>query len=244
LGRIADLVKRLDPYSLKKVELDELAALLDSLTSINNTLVQWGFPGGTVREGPGIDITGSNRIGVGHDSILLVDSTSHVSAREYAVTSSGLDAALSSATSGDVILLPAQDISGNHTITAGVKVVGYSRYATILTGQITGGASSAIENLSVIRTANSSDTLKGVVSPASGTFYINGCSIVSTQSGSGNSYAVSGENNSSTIEIWNSYMYGSSGSGTGYGTYRDSGTSASLYVFGGWVRGSTNPCSE
>ena len=239
MGRIADLVKRLDPYHLNKNELHELAALLDSLSSIDNTLVHWGFPGGIVQEGPGIDITGSKRIGIGHDSILLMNSSSNVPAMEYAVNSTGFDAAIAAAASGDVILLPAQDISGNHTITAGVKVVGYSRYATQLTGQITmGGADATLENLSIIRTANNSTTYKCLINPSSGTSYVHSCDIKITQSGSGNAYAVSLDN-AGNLEIWNSLTYGYSGSGSGYGGYDGSG-GGSIYFFGGRIYGSTD----
>jgi len=239
LGKIADLVNRLDPYSLTADELHELAALLDSLSGIQNTLVHWGFPGGQVQEGPGIDITGTKRVGVGHDSILLVDSSSNVSAREYAVSSAGFDAALTAASSGDVILLPAQDISGNHTITAGVKVVGYSRYATQLTGQITmGGADATIENLSVTRTADDASGYIALINPSSGTAYAHSCDVKVVQSGSGNAYGVSIAN-AGSLELWNCLTYGDSSSGTGYGGH-DGGGGGSVYFFGGRVYGSTD----
>ena len=239
MGRIAELVKRLDPFHMTKPELDELAALLDQLSNLTMNEVRWGSIGGVIQEGPGIDITGTKRIGVGHDSILLVDSSSRVPAMEYAVSSTGFDAALSAASSGDVILLPAQDISGNHTITAGVKVVGYSRYATQLTGQITmGGADATLENLSIIRTANNSTTYKCLINPSSGTSYVHSCDIKITQSGSGNAYAVSLDN-AGNIEIWNSLTYASSGSGSGYAVY-DGGGGGSIFLLGGRAYGSTD----
>jgi len=238
LGKIADLVNKLDPYRLSPDEHHELATLLDSLSGIQNTLVHWGFPGGVIQEGPGIDITGSKRIGVGHDSILLVDSSANVSAREYAVSSAGFDAALTAASSGDVILLPAQDISGNHTITAGVKVVGYSRYATQLTGQITMAASASIENLSIIRTADDSSAYVALINQASGTSYAHSCDIKVEQSGSGNAYGVS-LNGAGNLELWNCYTYGSTAGAYGYAVYDNSG-GGNIILFGGRAYGSTD----
>jgi len=211
---------------------------LDSLSGIQNTLVHWGFPGGQVQEGPGIDITGTKRVGIGHDSILLVDSSANVSAREYAVSSTGFAAALTAASSGDVILLPAQDISGNHTITAGVKVVGYSRYATQLTGQITMAASATIENLSIIRTADDASNYVALINQASGTSYAHSCDIKVEQSGSGNAYGISLDG-AGTLEAWNCYTYGNSGTGNGYAVYDNSG-GGDIVLFGGRAYGSTD----
>jgi hypothetical protein len=192
-----------------------------------------------IREGPGIDITGSNRIGVGLDSILLADSSTDVSAREYAVTSAGFDAALSAATSGDVILLPALSISGNHTITAGVKVVGYSRYATILTGQITmGGDGASIENLTILRTANDANAYVALINPSAGTAYAHSCDIKVEQSSTGNAYGISLDN-AGNLEVWNCFTYGNTSGAAGYGGY-DNGGGGSVYFFGGRIYGSAD----
>ena len=158
-----------------------------------------------------------------------------------AVTATDLDNALADATSGDIILLPAGTIDGDHTMIAGVKVVGRSRYATILSGQITGANGASIENLSVIRSANSAANLIGVDAPAAGTFYISDCDIEVTQSGSGDAYGISADVNGTLIEVWNSFVSGDSTGGTGYGGYRDTGTSATAHFYGGRVYGSDNP---
>ncbi len=156
----------------------------------------------------------------------------------------GFETANTGASAGDVILLPPKTFTSTVTITAGVHIVGWSRYTSILSGEITGTAGSSIENLSVSRTANSGDTLKGVIGPASGTFYINNCDVIADQSGAGDARGISAETNGTTVEVWNSYIYGNSGSGTGNGTWRDTGTTAIIVVFGGRIRGSTNPCNE
>ena len=154
------------------------------------------------------------------------------------ITATDLDNALEDATSGDIILLPAVTIAGAHTVIAGVKVVGRSRYATILSGQITGASGASIENLSIIQSANSADNLVGVDSPAAGTFYINDCDIEITQAGAGNAYGLSVDVNGTTIEIWNSFVSGDSTGGDGYAGYRSDG---SAYFYGGRAYGSTNP---
>lgn len=172
------------------------------------------------------------------NQILLYDE-SLTDYKAFGVTQAGFTSALAASGTGDVIVIPPGTIAGDHTITDGVKVFGLSRWATILTGQITGGPDSSIENLSIERTANDATTLIGVDSPASGTFYISGCDIEVVQSGSGDAYGISADVGSTVIEIWNSYVYGSSGSGFGYGAYRDTGTSAAAYQYGGRMRGST-----
>jgi len=176
--------------------------------------------------------------GVNLNKILLMD-LSIGDYNEFAITNSGFSSALSSAASGDVIIIPPCSISGDHTITDGVKVVGLSRWATILTGQITGGNGASIETLSIERSANDATTLIGVDSPASGTLYIRDCDIEADQSGSGDARGISADLNGTFIECWGCYLYGNSGSGTGYAAYRDTGTSAGLYIFGGRAEGST-----
>lgn len=166
------------------------------------------------------------------------------SPQDYGVSEAGLLAANSAASSGDIIKLPTGTYSGDVTITDGVKVVGESRYATILSGEITGGDDASIENLSVIRTANDGNTLKGVIMAVAGTFYLNGCDIEVTQSGGGDARALSSEANSSIIEAWNSYMNGDSSGGSGWGAWRDTGLATTVYIHAGRVTGSTNPSNE
>lgn len=162
-------------------------------------------------------------------------------ASSYPVTAAGFAAAIAAASSGDVITVPPATITGNVTIPANVKIVGESRYGTILTGQITGSSGSSLENLSVIRTANDSSILKGVVAPSSGTMYISDCDIECTQSGSGDARAISGESGGS-IEAWSCFLYGSAVSGTGLAAFRTGG--GAIYIYGGKARGSTVTFNE
>ena len=159
----------------------------------------------------------------------------------YDPDSVGFDKALLAAEDGDIILIPPCSIADDHTMIAGVKVVGRSRYATILTGKITGADDASIENLSVIQSVNSAANLVGVCSPATGTFYINDCDIEVTQAGAGNAYGFSADVNNTLIEIWNSFISGDSTGGTGYAGYRDTGTSATAHIYGGRAYGSTKP---
>ena len=176
------------------------------------------------------------------NTILLFD-LSGTQIMKYPITSDGFDNSLSDSEPGDIISIPPAEISGDHTIGDDVRVVGRSRYASIFTGKITGGDGASIENLSVIRTANDSGTLIGVASPATGTFFINDCDIEVTQSGVGAAYALSADITDTIIEVWNSFLSGESTGGTGYGAYRN-GTSASAYIYGGRVYGSSGSVSE
>jgi hypothetical protein len=138
-------------------------------------------------EGPGIDVVGTT-VGLGGDTILLFNCGSSPVA-EFAATSAGLDAASAAAVAGDVVQLPARQISGSHTLAAGVTYRGLGRKASVLTGQITLAASSVLETLSVSRTANSADTLIGVVGPSSGTGYLYDCDVAANNA-LGTGYAV------------------------------------------------------
>ncbi len=193
-----------------------------------------------IRDIVGEQKTAAVKTGVDLNAILLFD-TSLGNYKEFAISQAGFSAALASAGTGDVITVPPATITGAHTIADAVAVWGLSRYATIFSGQITGGAGASIENLSIIQSADSADNLVGVDSPASGTFYINGCDIEITQVGSGNAYGISADINNTLIEIWNSFVSGDSTGGTGYAGYRDTGTSATAHFYGGRALGSTNP---
>ena len=92
--------------------------------------------------------------------------------------SAGLDLALAAAATGDVVLLPAGTIAGNHTVGAGVEVCGRGRQNTILSGQITLADGAVLRDLSVVRAASQAGDLIGVVAPASGMAYVVGCDLV------------------------------------------------------------------
>lgn len=159
----------------------------------------------------------------------------------YDATEDGMNEANSDAASGDVLQIPARTIPGNHSITAGVSVVGVSRFGSIFSGQLTLGAGSYLENLSVTRTSNAGNDLICVVGPGSGTAELNHVHASATNSGAGNAYGLSATGGGD-VKTWGCYLYGSSGSGNGYGTYR---TSGSIYNFGGGhIDGSTGPCNE
>ncbi len=149
----------------------------------------------------------------------------------------GFENANAGAASDDVILLPPKTFTSTITITAGVKIIGWSRYSTVLSGQITGTAASTLENLTLARTANDGNTIKGMINTASGICYVSNCVITVTQNGAGNGYAVSMDNNG-ILECWNCYLFGHSGSGNGYGVF-DGGGAGGVVIFGGRVAGST-----
>lgn len=174
-------------------------------------LLGWGSgmtgPPASVGEGPGIDVT-PGAVGLGGDTVLLYDSGGDPVA-EFAATQAGLTAALAAATSGDAVWLPAATIAGDHTLPAGVHVIGVDRRASVLTGQITGTAGASVQSLSIARTANDASKLLAVVAPDSGRFDVSDCDLTVTQSGAGTGYAVGVLNHGGDV-----YLYGVSGTRT------------------------------
>lgn len=169
-------------------------------------------------------------------TILLLDSGG-AALRARAATSAGLTAILALAATGDIIWLPPATISGDQTVPAGVKVVGASRYASILSGETTLGAASTLENLSIVRSVDSASAHKGVIVGASGTAYLSNCDVEVTNAGAGGAYGVSVDGNGD-VECWSCYLYGNSGSGSGYAVYHGGG-SGSGYIYGGRAYGTT-----
>lgn len=127
-----------------------------------------------VLEGPGIDVVFPATVGLGGDTILRYDADLTPVA-EFIV--SNLDAALASCDAGDILVLPAGSISGNHTIPAAVGVVGMSRLRTILTGVITMSSGSIVSNLTNHETdADALCFLRG----AGGQAYVINCDCIAT----------------------------------------------------------------
>lgn len=71
-------------------------------------------------------------------------------ARHYSVDSGGLTSALAAASSGDMIILPASTIAGNHTIPADIEVIGVG-YNSVLSGDIINNG--VMSNLSLTGTS-------------------------------------------------------------------------------------------
>lgn len=156
----------------------------------------------------------------------------------------GLASANGGATTNDVILIPPVEFTADLIIADGIKVVGWSRWATVFSGEITGGAGASLENLSVSRSESSGSDIAAILAPASGIFKFQNCDIECVNSGAGNAYGISCAVAGSIIMAWNSYIYGESATGKGYGTYRDTALSCAIHIFGGHVWGSTTPCNE
>jgi len=206
MGKYSELSRKLEPYLLR-----------------------------LIRDIVGDPQTTATKGGSRLNAIILYDSSlgNH---KQFAISQAGFTAASASASANDVIFIPPATITGDHTITSSVKVIGLSRYASIFSGQITGGSGASIENLSIIRSLDSADNIVGVDSPASGTFYINDCDIEVTQAGAGDAYGLSVDVNGTTIEAWDSFISGSSVGGSGYAAYHANG---SAYFYGGRAYGST-----
>lgn len=163
---------------------------------------------------------------------------------EYEPTSAGLDDAIAAALTagGGTIQLPPGTYRGNHTIPAGVTLVGLARKECVLTGQVTLNDGSHLEWLTVDRDEDDAGAIYGVVAPASGTARIYGCRIDLTQSGTGDAYGIY-SNAGGVIEVWACDISAESVNGDGYGTYRGA-SGGSIYVEGGVCTGNTDPCNE
>lgn len=195
---------------------------------------------GAVMEGPGIDLV-DIQVGLGGDTILLYNQD-QMPVEEWAPTSAGLDAALASAVANDIIFLQAFEIDGNHTIPAGVILIGQAKYGSILTGQITLSEGSVIENLSIIRTFADANDIRAVLAPASGIAYMRDICVTVTQGGSGNIYAVEASSGGD-IEAYNCIVRANAEGGSfsiaGQG-YAGRASNGMLYIFHGSWRGTTD----
>jgi hypothetical protein len=167
--KITELAKRLEPLLLKNAQ---------GVVNNNPPL-----------EGPGIDIVGF-QVGLGGDTILLYHANgSPIS--EYPLTAVGLAAGLAAAASGDVVYVPAANITGDATVPANVSLVGLDIKRTMITGTVTlNGDGAAVANLTI----TGADT--GVIGPGSGTGYIYYCDVAgneySAESNGGNLVVIGG----------------------------------------------------
>lgn len=150
----------------------------------------------------------------------------------YDPSDSGFDEAIASTPAGGQILLPPITLSDDHSFTSGISVVGMSRRNTIIGGKLTVGADGSLENLRVIATGSGS--LAGVEGSIAGTFIIENCDILATNSGSGFTCAL--HDNGTTFYVYSSYLYGSSG-GSAYAAWSSAGQ---IYIYSGKCYGSTD----
>jgi len=169
-----------------------------------------------VLEGPGIDVTGGDTVGLGGDTVLVYDSGGSPVA-EYAATDGGLTSALAAMAAGDVCLLPDITISGGPWALANGVLRGHSRTGSILDGEVTMNDDTRIENLTIERSENDTSTYYGVEVAASSTVYLYDCIIKVTQNGAGTGYGVRVPADSSVGTsitdpgLVGCYVYGSSG---------------------------------
>jgi hypothetical protein len=85
------------------------------------------------------------------------------------------DAALLAASSGDVLRLPSGTIAGDHTLVAGLEVIGSRN--TVLTGVWTGAAGAQLTNVHIAISADDAGLVYGVYGPTSGILYVEGCTV-------------------------------------------------------------------
>ena len=140
---------------------------------------------------------------------ILRFSTARVEIVQYPGTATGMTNAIAQVETDDVYWMPNRTITGDYTLPADSYWIGIQKYGAILTGEITLSSSTSIINLSVERSADSADDIKGVIATSSGTCRIKNCLISVTQAGAGGAWAVNVEGNGH-IETMESYLIGNS----------------------------------
>jgi hypothetical protein len=165
-------------------------------------------------------------------------STAREEIIQYAGTAVGMAEAIAAAETDDVYWLPNRTITGNYALPADTDWIGVHRHRARLTGQITLGDNTTIANLTVVRSDDSVDDLKGVVAPSSGGGYIISCRVSVSQTGTGGAYAVNVEGNGN-LEIDETQLLAISVGGSGYAVYHvGGGAIGNSYQYGGRGYGS------
>jgi len=141
-----------------------------------------GLGSAVVGGGPGdpdtITLETDNSIGETHTHKLDIDlvELGHIiliavadgSMTDYGVAEDDtLTAALAAAEDCDVVWLPACEVSGDHTVPAGVTLRGLG-LASVLTGALWLEDGASVATLAITRTASGSDDLVGLLGPDSG----------------------------------------------------------------------------
>ena len=167
------------------------------------------------------------------NTILLYDSGGNP-VEGYAATSAGLDLASAAASAGDAIWFPPIPITVYHILAAGVHYIGIYRGASQLTGQITGGDGTTLENLSIIRSEDDAGAIYGLVEGAGG-ITMNLINVtIDVANATGVAYAVYMANGG-RIDAYDTELLAETGS-AGYSVYVSSGD---FYHWSGVARGTT-----
>jgi hypothetical protein len=134
------------------------------------------------------------------------------------------DTALLAASAGDMLRLPSGTITGNHTITPGVEVLGGRN--TLLTGAWTGASGATLRDVRVSIAADSALSY-GLAGPAAGTFYVYGCTVEVSNTGDA---AAIYSNLAGRVEAYDCTLSALSTTGNGYCLWRTAtGGAGDLY---------------
>lgn len=109
---------------------------------------------------------------------------------DYDGDDAGLTAALAASSSGDIVWVLAHEITGAHTIPAGVEVVGLGQENTTLTGTITLDYSSTLSMLSVIVSGSSAEYIAAIIGPTTGEARLHEVHVNATNTGAGDTYEI------------------------------------------------------
>lgn len=136
-----------------------------------------------------LDIESLASLGLGH-VLRIVAATGEVV--DYGVAiEDALTGALGAGAAGDVVLLPACEVAGDHVVPAGVILVGRGR-GSVLTGALWLEDGTSAESLDVVRTADDSDDLVGLLGPSSGEATARDVHVSLTHTGMGKALGVLG----------------------------------------------------
>lgn len=171
---------------------------------------------------------------------ILRFSTARVEIVQYPGTATGMTNAIAQGETDDVYFMPNRTIGGDYTLPADTKWFGIEEDGAILTGEITLSSNTSVTNLTIERTADDGNDLKGIIVTSSGTCRIKGCFISVVQAGAGGAWAVNVEGNG-TIKTRECILIGNSTGGTGYAVYHAEGGATGIsYQYGGRGYGSTD----
>lgn len=157
----------------------------------------------------------------------------------YVPDTTGLTDALSDATDG-IVMIPAIDLSGSFTLSAGVSLIGLDMARSRILGTLT--AYGSVFNLSIINNASDGGAIYAMnASPSTYDEFYRNLFIQCVNTGAGDAYGVQ-FGASRVMTFTDCRIEGTAeGAGDGYGIYVTGDQVASSYVRGGYVGGSTYP---
>jgi len=142
-------------------------------------------------------------VSIGH--IVLIQAATGELVDYSVADEDGLTAALAAATAGDVVWLPACEVSGDHVVPAGVTLRGLG-LASVLTGQVTLGAGAEARDLAVTRDEDDAGDVVGVLAGGAAPAYLHNATVEAVNA-TGAGYAVAADE--SSLYVYGGTLIGS-----------------------------------